>query len=124
VTFAGLVGDVARLLKAFDVFAFPSLWEGFGIALIEAMATGLPVAASATGGILEVVEDGVSGLLVPPGDRARLVEALARLLGGADLARRLAAGGLGRVRERFALERTVEQVAAVYRGGLPRAIEA
>ena len=79
VTFAGLVGDVARLLKAFDVFVFPSLWEGFGIALIEAMATGLPVVASATGGILEILEDGVSGLLVPPGDRAALAEALVRV---------------------------------------------
>jgi len=85
VRFAGLVSDVPRLLSAFDVFAFPSRWEGFGIALIEAMAAGLPVVASRTGGITEIVEDGVSGLLVAPGDPGELAAALARLLRGATL---------------------------------------
>jgi len=120
VILAGLVSDVARLLKGFDVFAFPSLWEGFGIALAEAMATGLPIIASKTGGITEVIEDGVSGLLVPPGDRPRLVEGLIRLLEDEALAGRLGAGALARVRERFALERTVAEVAAIYRGGFTR----
>jgi glycosyltransferase involved in cell wall biosynthesis len=122
VVFAGLVGDVARLLKAFDVFAFPSRWEGFGIALAEAMASGLPVVASATGGITEIVEDGVSGLLVPVGDRAAdgvrsaLGKALLRLLSDPDLAQRLAREGVACVRERFSLTRTVEQMAVIYRG--------
>ncbi len=119
VTFAGLVSDVARLLKAFDVFAFPSLWEGFGIALVEAMATGLPVVASETGGITEIVQDSVSGLLVRPGDRRELAEGLIEVLHEADLARKLAQNALARIRERFALERTVEQVATIYRGEVP-----
>jgi len=116
VRFAGAVGDVGRLLKGLDVFAFPSLWEGFGIALAEGMATGLPVVASRTGGITEIVEDEVSGLLVPPGDRRRLGEALIRVLEDGDLARRLGANGLARVRERFDVARTVSEVAALYRG--------
>ena len=117
VTFAGLAGDVPRLLKAFDAFAFPSLWEGFGIALTEAMAAGLPVVASGTGGIMEIVEDGVSGLLVPPGDTRRLAEALVHLLHHQTFARKLTANALARVRERFSLGRTLERVAAIYRGG-------
>jgi glycosyltransferase involved in cell wall biosynthesis len=117
VVFAGLVDDVPRLLRAFDVFAFPSRWEGFGIALAEAMAAGLPVVASRTGGIAEIVEDGGSGLLAPVGDRRALAEALGRVLREPDLARRLAASGLARVREHFSLARTVEQMAGIYRGG-------
>jgi glycosyltransferase involved in cell wall biosynthesis len=116
VQFAGLVGDVPRLLRAFDVFAFPSRWEGFGIALTEAMAAGLPVVASRTGGITEIVEDGVSGLLVKPGDPAELAAALARVLRGPDTARELVRNALARVRERFSLTRTVERMAAIYRG--------
>jgi len=116
VVFAGMVGEVARFLKGLDVFAFPSRWEGFGIALTEAMATGLPVVASATGGIKEIVEDGVSGRLVPPEDKKALAEGLARLLHEPELARRLAEGGLKRVRETFSLERTVAAMAAIYRG--------
>jgi len=116
VRFAGLVGDVLRLLKALDVFVFPSLWEGFGIALIEAMATGLPVVASATGGIKEIVEDGVSGLLVPVGDGRRLTEALIRVLYETTFARQLGSGGRVRVCERFSLERTTARMASIYRG--------
>ncbi len=119
VTFAGLVGDVPRLLKAFDAFAFPSLWEGFGIALTEAMAAGLPTVASGTGGIMEIIQDGVSGLLVPPGDAGELVAALVRVLQRPELARDLAQRGLARVRETFSLARTLEQMAAIYRGVRP-----
>ncbi|MBN1916387.1 MAG: glycosyltransferase [Verrucomicrobia bacterium] len=120
VIFAGLVGDVARFLKGLDVFAFPSRWEGFGIALIEAMATGLPVVASRTGGIKEIVEDWVSGLLVPIGDRVALSEALLSVVCDTDRAHRLAQEGLARVRRQFSLARTVEQMSDIYRGVQPR----
>jgi glycosyltransferase involved in cell wall biosynthesis len=76
VAFAGRSERVAEYLRAADVFAFPSVFEALGIALVEAAACGLPAVASRTGGIVDVVEDGVSGRLVTPGDAAALAEAL------------------------------------------------
>jgi glycosyltransferase involved in cell wall biosynthesis len=81
VTFAGRVDAVEDWLRAADVFAFPSLFEALGIALIEAAACGLPAVASRTGGIVDVVEDGRSGVLVTPGDVDPLSTALLRLVG-------------------------------------------
>ncbi len=79
VRFTGLCADVAGLLAAGDIFALASHWEGTPVAAIEAMAAGLPVAATAVGGLPELVEDGVCGLLAPPGDPAALAGALAAL---------------------------------------------
>jgi glycosyltransferase involved in cell wall biosynthesis len=80
VVFAGSRGDVPELLPAFDVFALSSRFEGLPIALLEAMATGLPCVATRVGGIPEVITDGRDGLLVEPGDAVRLAEALTALL--------------------------------------------
>jgi glycosyltransferase involved in cell wall biosynthesis len=79
VTFAGRVADVSDALRASDVFAFPSVFEALGIALVEAAACGLPAVGTRTGGIVDVIEDGVSGRLVTPGDVAGLAAALAAL---------------------------------------------
>jgi glycosyltransferase involved in cell wall biosynthesis len=79
VRFAGRSDRVEDYLRAADLFVFPSLFEALGIALVEAAACGLPAVASRTGGIVDVVEDGRSGLLVPPGDAPALGAALARL---------------------------------------------
>jgi glycosyltransferase involved in cell wall biosynthesis len=79
VTFAGRVSDVAGWLRASDVFAFPSVFEALGIALVEGAACGLPAVGAKTGGIVDVIEDGVSGRLVAPGDVAGLAAALAAL---------------------------------------------
>jgi glycosyltransferase involved in cell wall biosynthesis len=108
VTFAGRVDAVSDWLRAADVFAFPSIYEGLGISLVEAAACGLPAVGSRTGGIVDVIEDEVTGLLVPPGEAAALEDALARLV--SDLA---AAAEMGRrARERairlFDAERTLE----------------
>jgi glycosyltransferase involved in cell wall biosynthesis len=80
VTFTGRVDAVEDHLRASDVFAFPSLFEALGISLVEAAACGLPAVGSRTGGIVDVIEDGVTGLLVPPGDAAALEKAFTRLL--------------------------------------------
>ena len=92
VTFAGRVDAVPDWLRAADVFAFPSLYEGLGISLVEAAACGLPAVGSRTGGIVDVIEDEVTGLLVPPGEAAALEDALVRLLsdssGAAEMGRR------------------------------------
>jgi glycosyltransferase involved in cell wall biosynthesis len=80
VSFAGRVDAVEDYLRASDVFAFPSIYEALGISLIEAAACGLPAVGSRTGGIVDVIQDGVSGLLVEPGDVDALAAALDRLL--------------------------------------------
>jgi glycosyltransferase involved in cell wall biosynthesis len=77
--------------------------EGAPISILEAMAAGLPVVACDVGGVGELVADGETGLLVPPGDPARLSEALRRLLADPELRRRLGAAGRARARERFDL---------------------
>jgi glycosyltransferase involved in cell wall biosynthesis len=88
VRFAGR-RDVRPLLAAADVFVFPSLYEAVGIALLEAMACARSIVASRTGGIPEVVEDGVSGMLVAPGDAGELARALATLERDPPLRRQL-----------------------------------
>jgi glycosyltransferase involved in cell wall biosynthesis len=100
VTFAGRVDDVEDWLRASDVFAFPSIFEALGISLVEAAACGLPCVGSRTGGIVDVIEDGQTGRLFPPGDTDALAAALGELL--ADPERRAAMGEAAR---RVALRR-------------------
>jgi len=80
VLFAGMREDAADLVAAFDIFVLPSLYEGFGVALLEAMAAGTAIVASRTGGIPEVLGDDEHGLLVEPGDSSGLAEVLVSLL--------------------------------------------
>ncbi len=118
VHFLGYREDVPRLLRSVDVFCLPSRLEGLGTAVLDAMAAGTPVVAAAGGGIPEMVEDGRSGLLVPPGRPEALAEALGRVLDDPGLAARLAAGGRERVRA-FTAERMVEATLEVYQSILP-----
>jgi glycosyltransferase involved in cell wall biosynthesis len=80
VLFTGRVDDLADHVRAADVFAFPSVFEAFGISLVEAAASGVPAVASRTGGIVDVVEEGRSGLLVTPGSEEELGSALQALV--------------------------------------------
>ncbi|HJQ32246.1 MAG TPA: glycosyltransferase family 4 protein [Pyrinomonadaceae bacterium] len=107
VHFIGQRRDVVRYLRGCDLFVFPSLYEGLGIALVEAMAAGRPCVATRTGPIPEVVTDGVDGWLVPPADAEALAAAVCELL--ADPARREA---LGRAAEASSLARFRPQAAA------------
>jgi sugar transferase (PEP-CTERM/EpsH1 system associated) len=93
---AGSRDDVADLLRSLDIFALSSLREGISNTVLEAMATGLPVIASATGGNLELIEDGVTGTLTPPGDSAALARALRSYV--EDPAKRAAHGAAARRR--------------------------
>jgi len=114
VRFAGARTDVARLLRRFDVFALSSQTEGISVAVLEAMATGLPAVVTDTGGNPEVVVEGQTGHLVPVGDPERLGDALADLL--ADPPRRRAWGQAARARveAEFSLDRMVRQYEGIY----------
>lgn len=100
------------------VVAVPSHREGFGVACAEAMAYARPVVASAVGGLLDLVVDGETGLLVPPRDVPALREALERLLGDADLRRRLGEAGRARVQERFSWPAVTDATIAAYEDAL------
>ena len=112
--FLGVRRDVPRLLAVSDVFVMSSLWEGFGLVFLEAMSAGLPVVATGVSGVPEVVVDGETGLLVPARDVLALSGALARATADPGLRGRLGAAGRARVRERFGLDRMVEETLAVY----------
>jgi glycosyltransferase involved in cell wall biosynthesis len=110
----GRVGDVASLLRRADVLVHPARWEGFGLALLEAMLAELPVVATRVSAIPEIVADGETGVLVPPDDPAALADALRSLLEDELRRRRLGRAGLARARERFSVERMARRTLAVY----------
>ena len=109
VAFLGFVPDIPAFLSTLDVFVLPSLHEGLGVAVLEAMAAGKPVVASRVGGIPELVEAQVTGLLVSPGDPRALAQAVGRLLSERDLAREMGAKGSERVRRHFTMERMAKR---------------
>jgi glycosyltransferase involved in cell wall biosynthesis len=114
VEFEGFCADVPGLLADLDLFVLPSLWEGFGLVLLEAMAAGRPIVASAVGPIPEIVVDGVTGLLVPPGDASALATAVVRVLADPDLAAALGRAGRARVESEFGLDVMVARTEALY----------
>lgn len=126
VTFRGFVSaeEKARQLAACDALVLPAVLdalgdtEGQGVVLLEAMAAGKPVIASAAGGIVDLVRDDVEGLLVPPGDVDALAHAVRRLEADPALRARLGAAGPARVEQGFAWSRLRDEVADVYRGVL------
>ena len=90
----GAVDDAARLMPGFDLFVLASLKEGMPWTILEALAAGLPIVAARVGAIPEMLEDGVSSLLIEPGDRAALSDALRRLYRDSELRRKLTEGAL------------------------------
>ncbi len=115
VRFLGWREDVPKLLAACDVFLMPSLWEGFGLVLLEAMAQGLPVVASRVSAIPEVVVDGETGLLAPAGDVPAICDALLALLRDPGMARRMGERGGHRLETCFGEARMVQETLALYR---------
>ena len=114
VTFTGERADVPDLLASFDVFAFPSLFEGLCLAVIEAQAAGVPVVATPVGGIVETVVDGETGLLCDVRDPHSLADGIVRLLDDRELASRLAAEAKRRAFERFSEREMVRRTLALY----------
>ncbi len=113
--FRGYREDLPAELGEMDIFVLPSLSEGLSIALLEAAAAACPVVASHCGGVPEIVEEGVTGLLVPPGDPHALAGRVAELLRRPVEARRMAAAAGARVRREFSREEMLRRTAAVYR---------
>lgn len=114
VVFTGFRPDVPELLAEVAVSVLPSLSEGLSNAILEAMAAGVPVVATAVGGSSEAVEHGVTGFLVPPRDPAALAGAISGLLEDRERAARLGQAGRQRVAERFSNDRMVRDTEAFY----------
>jgi glycosyltransferase involved in cell wall biosynthesis len=115
VRFLGRREDIPQLLAACDVFALPSLYEGSSLAVLEAMAAGIPVVSSAIGGTDELIEDGRSGLLAPPGDAAAWAAALRRVLADPQLRHGFAARARERVDAGLTRQQNADRVTDVYR---------
>ena len=114
VRFEGFRADIPQVMADLDVFVLPSLWEGFGLVLVEAMAAGRPVVASAVGPIPEIVADGETGLLVPPGDPVALAEAIITLLRDPARAAAMGKAGRSRVEQELRLDAMVARTEALY----------
>jgi len=119
--FAGRRRDIPRILPLLDLFVLPSLYEGFGIAILEAMAAGKPVVATTVGGIPEFVVHGETGLLVEPGNATALAGAMGSLLQDTERAKGMGLRGRARVLDGFQMSTVVRQHEQVYEACLASA---
>lgn len=120
VTFAGHVEQPHDVLATASVYVQPSRWEGVPIAVLEAMALGLPVVATRVGGLTELIEHGVTGLLVPPSDAGALADAILQVLDAPEVADRLGSAGQARARTYHSVDASVTRLVEVYRAALCR----
>lgn len=115
VVFAGSRTDIPEILGIMDLFVLPSVQEGLPMALLEAQAAGVPTVATEVGAIPAVIRDGVTGLLVPPGNPAAIADSIVRLLSNPDAARSMAASGAARVRDDFSADVMARKYLDLYR---------
>jgi len=108
VVFSGYQNPPGVIVPAFDVSVLATRKETFGLVILEAMALGIPVIATDAGGVPEIIEDGVNGLLIPPDDSGALVAALMRLYSEGDLHKKFSINGKQTVETRFSVEAQVE----------------
>jgi L-malate glycosyltransferase len=120
VTFLGHQDDVVARLAAADIFVLPSRSEAFPNAVLEAMAAGLPIVASAVGGILELIDDGRTGLLTPAGDPTALADRLMQMMSNPDFANRLGAAARAEAHAHYSFERMVSAFDDLYLSELTR----
>ncbi len=110
----GRVGDITAFYRRADVLVHPARWEGFGLAMLEAMLAEKPVVAARAGSAPELVVDGQTGVIVPPSDPPSLAAAVSTILGQPDLARTYGTRGLERARAEFSVEKMAQRTLAVY----------
>ena len=120
VRFLGFVTDIAEFFAGIDIFAMPSLYEGLGVAALEAMAASKPIIATRVGGLVESVVDNVTGILVPPRDPAALAAALAKLIRAPGLVLSMGKQGRELVRQRYSLEQMAMQNESYYQALVAR----
>jgi glycosyltransferase involved in cell wall biosynthesis len=121
IRFLGMRSDVPQLLSASDSFILPSLWEGLPMALIEAMASGLPVIATQVSGTNQVVVAGETGWLVPPGDADALTEAMSELLSNLEQAARMGMTAQQRVEKLFSAQKQAQEYLTLFESAQNRA---
>lgn len=114
VIFLGSRRDIPDILKAMDIFVLPSLWEGLGIALLEAMASSIPVIATNVGGVPEIINNDINGLLVPPGDPFSLSQAIFDLYKNEFKRQRLSKNGLETIENKFTSHCMVKKIENLY----------
>jgi len=114
ITFMDVRRDILEWLPHFDIFVLPSAWEGISLALLEAMASGLPVIATAVGGTSEVVIDYENGILVPSGDVSALADALIVLIDNPDLRTRMGEAAHQRISQEFTVDQSVNKISHLY----------
>jgi glycosyltransferase involved in cell wall biosynthesis len=114
VRFLGWRDDAGEVMAGLDVFLQPSLWEGFGLVLLEAMAHELPIIATHVSAIPEIVQDGKTGLLVPPKDADALASAVRRLVDDPELRRQMGAAGHARLGSHFSEAKMMDATVAFY----------
>lgn len=114
VIFAGFVPQLEELLAGFDVFVHPARSEGLGLVVLEALAAGVPVVASRAGGLVDAIDDGHNGLLVPPNDAPALTSALLRVLEDSEFRRRLGVTARAGVAEDFSLRAMADGYRGLY----------
>ena len=114
ITFVDGTTAMSTYLSAVDIFCLPSLQQGFGIILLEAMALGRPVIASGVGGVLSIIDDEKTGRIVPPSDSRALADCLLEMLRDAEGTRKLGIAGQNLVEDRFTADRMVDDMLALY----------
>ena len=115
VTFVSGMADLSVSIEAMDIFVLPSLRQGLGTIMLEAMARSRPVIATSSGGVYQIVREGVTGLLVPPSNTETLATRIIELLHNPEKARQLGQAAREHVRSEFRVEEMVEKTAAMYR---------
>jgi glycosyltransferase involved in cell wall biosynthesis len=114
VIFTGFQADTTTCYPAMDAFVLPSLTEGTPMVLLEAMVSGIPVVATSVGGVPAIISSGENGILVPPADPSRLLQAMQSLARDSDLRKRLSLNAVDRVRNDYTVDNWIEKVTRVY----------